>query len=169
MTKAETSRLMGCISAVYPLVDRDRDPQFLVDIWQRVFADTPAALVEQAFYAFIATDTRGYPPTPGALNAIIHRVEQDEGLNEDTAWAMVVRAASRGIYYSGTEFAKLPPEVQRIVGSPGQLCEWSQMNRHDFYAAVENGFRRSWRARYEHEWEKQYFLPAQNTEKLPGK
>ncbi len=51
MTKAETSRLMGCISAVYPLVDRDRDPQFLVDIWQRVFADTPAALVEQAFYA----------------------------------------------------------------------------------------------------------------------
>ena len=125
MTKAETSRLMGCVSAVYPLVDRDRDPQFLVDIWQRVFADTPAALVE--------------------------------------------RAASRGIYYSGAEFAKLPPEVQQIVGSPGQLCEWSQMNRHDFYAVVENGFKRSWRARHEHEWEKKYFLPAQNQEKLPGK
>lgn len=168
MTRVETSRFLKCISAVYPNFDRDRDPTLLIGIWQRVFADTPAALVEQAFYAFIATDAKGYPPTPGALNAIIHRAEQDEGLTEDKAWALVAKAASRGSYYSGTEFAKLPPEVQRIVGSPGQLYEWSQMNQRDFYAVVETGFKRSWRARYEHEWEKKYFLPAKSREMLPG-
>lgn len=167
MTKSETSRLLKCISAVYPSFDKDRDPALLIGIWQRVFADVPAALVEKAFYAFIGTDVKGFPPTPGALNAIIHRVEQKEGLNEDTAWVLVMKAASKGCYYSGDEFAKLPPEVQRIVGSPGQLYEWSQMNQHDFHAVIETGFKRSWRARYEHDQEMKFFLPAKQPEKLP--
>ena len=153
----ETNRILASVTAIYPAFTRDRDAEVLAQVWQQVFFRTPYRLVNQALMAFIAADTKGFPPTPGALNAYIRRTEQLKGPTEDEAWARVYRAISRGIYNSGEEFAKLSPDLQKVVGSPRMLHEWAQMDRSEVNTVIASGFKRSWRTRQELE---QAQLPA---------
>ena len=104
---------------------------------------------EQALMAYIATDTKGYPPMPGAINERILQARELCGLTENDAWVLVLRAVSRGIYNSAEEFAKLPEEVQRIVGHPRQLHEWALLDAGEVNTVIASAFRRSWRARKE--------------------
>lgn len=164
MNRQETGRLLSCISAVYPSFARDRNPEIINGIWQRIFEEVPFKEVEQAFYEFIRRDTKGFPPTPGALNAMIIRPEEEQEITEDRAWALVSKAASRGGYSSREEFDKLPPEVQEVVGSPSQIYEWSQMGSRDFHSYVASWFRRAWRDRQRRN--RMYCLPAEEPEKL---
>ena len=61
----------------------------------------------------------------------------------------MLKTVSRGIYNSGEEFAKLPEEVQRIVGYPRQLHEWAMIDTGEVNTVIASSFRRSWRARKE--------------------
>ena len=149
MDMKETKRILAAITAIYPSFVRDRDPGILSQVWQQVFANTPYPLVNQALNAFIATDTKGFPPTPGALNAFIRKVQQLSGPTEDDAWTKVYKAISRGLYNSREEFDKLPPDIQRIVGSPRMLYEWAHMDSGEVNTVIAACFKRSWRARQE--------------------
>ena len=149
MTMQETSRILAMITAIYPSFQKDRNPKLLAEIWQRVFADTPYAAVEQAVSAFIATDTKGFPPTPGAINAFLIKAIELEEPTENEAWARVLKAISRGIYNSREEFDKLSPELQRIVGSPKMLYEWALLDTNEVHTVIASGFKRSYRARQE--------------------
>ena len=64
----ETQRILACIAAVYPSITRDRDCGILAQVWQQVFASVPYAEVSKALNAFISSDTKGFPPTPGAVS-----------------------------------------------------------------------------------------------------
>ena len=145
----ETKRILAAITAIYPTFTRDRDAAVLAQVWQQVFAATPYLLVNQALTAFIATDTRGFPPTPGALNAYIMKTEQLKGPTENDAWARVYKAISRGLYNSREEFDKLPQDIREIVGSPRMLYEWAQMDSSEVNSVIAAGFKRSWRTRQE--------------------
>ena len=68
MTQKETLKILASIRAVYPSVSKDRDIEALTTVWQRIFAETPYELVSEAVTAYIATDTKGFPPTPGNVN-----------------------------------------------------------------------------------------------------
>ena len=149
MDMKETRRILAAIQAIYPSFTKDRDPNVLSQVWQQVFVNTPYPLVNQALNAFIATDVKGFPPTPGALNAFIRKVQQLNGPTEDDAWIKVYKAISRGLYNSQEEFDKLPPDIQRIVGSPRMLYEWAHMDSDDVNKVVAAHFKRSWRARQE--------------------
>ena len=149
MDMKETRRILAAIQAIYPSFTKDRDPNVLSQVWQQVFVNTPYPLVNQALNAFIATDVKGFPPTPGALNAFIRKVQQLNGPTEDDAWIKVYKAISRGLYNSQEEFDKLPPDIQRIVGSPRMLYEWAQMDRSEVNSVIAACFKRSWRARHE--------------------
>ena len=70
-------------------------------------------------------------------------------MTEMEAWNLVVKAASNGFYGAKEEFAKLPRDVQEIVGSPAQLREWSQMDSDEFNTVLASNFQRSYRARAE--------------------
>lgn len=149
MDMKETRRILAAITAIYPSFIRDRNPDVLSQVWQQVFANTPYPLVNQALNAFIATDVKGFPPTPGALNAFIHKTRQLQGPTEDDAWIKVYKAISRGLYNSREEFDKLPRDIQEIVGSPRMLYEWAQMDSSDVNKVIAACFKRSWRARQE--------------------
>ena len=166
MTKAETMKMLTFIRDYYRRFTADWNPELVGMVWQHIFAKTPFSLVEEALQAFIATDIKGFPPTPGALNALIARIAEPERTSADEAWALVVKAASNGIYNCGEEFKKLPPEVQRIVGSAGQLHEWAMMSTRDFQSVIGPGFRRSWRAMQEKDMG--IYLPAGSLDRLPG-
>ena len=149
MNEKETVKILSVITEVYPVFRKDRDISATARVWQRIFEHTPYAAVEQALMAYIATDTKGYPPVPGAINERIMQARELSGLTENDAWILVLRAVSRGIYNSAEEFAKLPEEVQRIVGHPRQLHEWALLDAGEVNTVIASAFRRSWRARKE--------------------
>lgn len=149
MTQTETGKILSVISEIYPSFKKDRNIQATARIWHRIFEQVPYALVEQALTAYIATDTKGFPPVPGALNERISQMQELGSMNENEAWSLVYRALCRGIYNSAEEFAKLPEDIQRIIGHPRQLHEWAMLDTHEVSTVIAGSFKRSWRAQKE--------------------
>lgn len=149
MNKQETGKILSVISEIYPQFRKDWNVSATAAVWQKIFEHTPYREVEQALLAYIATDTRGFPPVPGAINERICQARELTGMTEDEAWNLVFRALSRGIYNSQEEFGKLPEEIRRIVGHPRQLHEWAMLDAHEVNTVIAAGFKRSWRARKE--------------------
>jgi len=167
MNRQETSRILAIVTSMYPAFLKDRDPKILADVWQRVFDQTPYAAVEQALYNFIASDTRGFPPTPGALNRLMTEAQQAGEPTDVEAWGLVYRALTRSLYNSVEEFAKLPPRIRRIIGSASQLREWSQLSPGEVSTGIASAFMRTYRARMEQERET-VFLPGPRCDILLG-
>ena len=164
MNRQETGRILAMITAVYPSFLKDRDPEILAEVWQRIFENTPYRLAEQALYAFMASETRGFPPTPGAINSLIVRARQAAEPTDVEAWGLVYRAICRSTYYSVEEFNKLPPLIRKIVGSPGQLREWSQLSPAEVCTGIASAFMRAYRARLELEREMVFFETRETPE-----
>lgn len=167
MNRQETSRILAIVTSMYPAFLKDRDPKILADVWQRIFDWTPYAAVEKALYTFIASDTRGYPPTPGALNRLINDAQQAGRPTDVEAWGLVYRALTRSLYNSVEEFGKLPPEIRQIIGSAAQLREWSQLSPGEVSTGIASAFMRTYRARQEQERET-VFLPGPRCDILLG-
>ena len=164
MTDNETGMILSVICEMYPAFRKDRNIEVTQRVWQKIFAGTPYELVSQALMSYMATDTKGYPPVPGALNERIAQMRELTGMNENEAWSLVYRALCRGIYNSREEFEKLPEEVQQIVGHPSQLYEWAMLDAHEVSTVIMSSFKRSWRARKELEKS----LGCAGPLKLPG-
>ena len=60
---------------------------------------------------------------------------------------LVEKACRNSNYGAREEFDKLPPEIQRFVGSPNQLREWGMMNSDELKTVVASNFMRSYRVR----------------------
>lgn len=73
--------------------------------------------------AFLKTDTKGFPPTPGQIIEHIHKLCQNDDLLPAEAWALVRKAIGNGTYGAEAEYAKLPVLVQKAIGSPAYLRE----------------------------------------------
>lgn len=151
MNMTETGKILAVISEIYPSFRKDRNIEATAKIWQQIFAQTPYEQVSQALTSYIATDTKGFPPVPGALNDRIWQMRELNGMNENEAWSLVYKALHRSGYNSREEFDKLPEEIQRIVGHPSQLYEWAMLDTHEVSTVIASGFKRSWRARKEME------------------
>ena len=75
-----------------------------------------------------------------------HRVEKPEDeLSEGQAWALVEKATRNGGYGYKEEFDKLPPIVQKAVGSPSQIHEWAMMDSDTVKSVVASNFMRSYK------------------------
>lgn len=157
MNKKETGKLLGLIQAYYPRFLDGRNPDVTLDGWQMIFADDPYELVQSALMAYVSTETKGFPPMPGALKELMKPKANE--VSELEAWHEVKRALSNGIYGSQEEFEKLSPICKRIVGSPSVLREWAVMDTDELNSVIGSNFQRSYR------------VIAKNTsdyEKLPG-
>ena len=150
MTREETLGIMSVLKAAYPSFYKDMrrdEAEGIVALWASMFADEPAIVVANAVKAHIATDKKGFPPHIGAIKEAIVKVTQPQEMTEAEAWSLVSRALSNGIYGSQKEFDKLPPVLQRLVGSPNQLKEWALMDADTVASVVASNFQRSYRAR----------------------
>jgi len=149
MTLQETNKILAIVCEVYPLFLKDRNPELTSALWQKLFEDDEYAMVETALMAFIATDTKGFPPSVGALKEQIRLLKQKSEMTEQEAWALVSKASSRSAYNAKEEFEKLPSEIRRIVGSYEQLHEWALMDVDEVQTVVASNFQRSYRAHRE--------------------
>lgn len=156
MTRDETIDLLSVLKAAYPNFYRDmtrKDADHVVSLWTDMFNEEPAELVALAVKAHIATDKKGFPPHIGAIKDAIVKIRQPDEMTELEAWGLVQKALRNGYYGAQEEFDKLPPVVQRLVGSPNQLREWAMMDTTTISSVVASNFQRSYKARAANERE----------------
>lgn len=156
MTREETIKVLAVLKAAYPNFYRGMKADELngiVALWASQFEADAYNTVGAAVQAHIATDTKGYPPHIGAIKEAIRKLTQPEEMTEMEAWGHVAKALRNSGYHSAAEFEKLPPVVQRIVGSPSQLREWAMMDTDTVQSVVQSNFMRSYKARAANERE----------------
>ena len=150
MTKKEMAEIMAVMQLNYPDSFRDMSDKAVngrINLWLMQFRDDDYMEVYAAVMAHIATDTNRFMPPVGVIKAKLTEIRMPDEMTPQEAWALVSRATRNSAYNSGEEFAKLPPVVQRIVGSPNQLREWSQMDTDTLQSVVSSNFQRSYKVR----------------------
>ncbi|MBO4677875.1 MAG: hypothetical protein J5633_10065 [Oscillospiraceae bacterium] len=148
MTLKETAQIFAVMQLNYPDTFRNMSDQSLtatVRLWQRMFADTPAKIVQAAVENYIRTSTGRFMPNVGQIKAEIRRLTHPDELTEGEAWAMVQAAMRNSAYGAAEEFAKLPPLVRRVVGSPANLKAWGTLEDDSAQSVIMSNFQRGYR------------------------
>ena len=165
MTLAETGKLLALIQVYYPKFAEGRDVNVTINAWHLIFADDDYSKAEKAVIAYVATETKGFPPMPGALKELM--IQKPDTMTAMQAWHLVRKAAENGWYNSEEEFKALPLLCQRIVGAPGTLKDWATMDLAELESVVGSNFQRSYK---QMEKDEVYYakLPSAVIGHLPG-
>lgn len=144
MTRDETIKLLMVIQSAYPNF-KPPDKTVAVDTWYTMLKDMDYNVVQMGLRAYITTDTSGFVPSIGRLINTIYTIQNPQELNEMEAWALVSKALKNGYYGAVEEFDSLPPLVQKAVGNPDNLRNWSQTDTNSIENVVQSNFMRSYR------------------------
>lgn len=156
MTKKEMAEIIAVMQSNYPDDFRGMSDAAMngkINLWFMQFRDDNYKEVLTAVMAHIATDTNRFMPPVGVIKAKLVEIRTGEQLTEMEAWGLVQKALRNGYYGAEEEFSKLPPVVQRLVGSPNQLREWAQMDSETVSSVVASNFQRSYKVRAANERE----------------
>lgn len=158
MTLEETLKVFSVLKANYPNFFKNIsriDAEAQVSLWCEMFQDTPYELVGAAIKSYIATNTTDYPPNVGKIKDQIRKLTKKDEMSEQEAVNLILKACSNSSYHSQEEFNKLPPILQKLVGSPNQLREWAVMDRDVVNSVVSSNLMRSYRVMAERERQQQ--------------
>lgn len=150
MTKKEMAEIIAMMQTNYPDSFRDMSDAAMlgkINLWFMQFRDDDYKEVLAAVMAHIATDTNRFMPPVGVIKAKLVEIRMPEEMTPQEAWELVSKATRNSTYNSGEEFAKLPPVVQRLVGSPMQLKEWAAMDTDTLQSVIASNFQRSYKVR----------------------
>lgn len=156
MIKKEMAEILAIMQANYPDDFRgmsDTAMNAKINLWFMQFRDDDYKEVLAAVMAHIATDTNRFMPPVGVIKAKLVEIRQPDEMTEMEAWELVSKATRNSTYNSAEEFAKLPPVVQRLVGSHMQLKEWAAMDADTLQSVVASNFQRSYKVRAKSERE----------------
>ena len=166
MTRQETLMLMSTLRAAYPQYYSKQgvdDAKAAVNLWHMMFQDDDAQLVSAAVKAFIATDTKGFPPVVGQIKAKLDMIMREAyGGGEMTpmeAWAKVQKAIRNSAWHAQEEFDKLPDTIRAVIGGPSALRDYAMMDSETVNSVIASNFQRSFTARRDHVTEMR-MLPA---------
>ena len=144
MTETEVRKLLAMTQAVYPNYNPP-SREAAVNAWLMCLSEYDNNVVMAAFKAYITTDTSGFAPSIGQLLDKLHAIQNPQELNEMEAWSLVSKALRNGYYGAVEEFNKLPPLVQKAVGSPDNLRNWAQTDSESIENVVQSNFMRTYR------------------------
>ena len=144
MTKNEVIKLLMTIQTFYPNYQVE-NKEFTINAWYAIIGDYDYKPMEKALQTYITTDTSGFAPSIGQLLDKLHVIQNPQELNEMEAWSLVSKALRNGYYGAVEEFNNLPPLVQKAVGSPDNLRNWSQTDTNSIENVVQSNFMRSYR------------------------
>lgn len=140
------------VQASYPNFNPP-DKTVTINTWFLLLKDNEYLAIEQALRTYITTDTSGFAPNIGQLLDKLHTIQSPQELNEMEAWSLVSKALRNGYYGAVEEFDKLPPLVQKAVGSPDNLQNWSQTDVKAIETVIQSNFMRSYAAIVKREYE----------------
>lgn len=152
MTREETKKILMMVQASYPNFNPP-DKTVTINTWFLLLKDNEYLAIEQALRTYITTDTSGFAPSIGQLLDKLHTIQSPQELNEMEAWSLVSKALRNGYYGAVEEFDKLPPLVQKAVGSPDNLRNWSQTDVKAIETVIQSNFMRSYAAIMKREYE----------------
>ena len=124
MTREETVKIIRIMVDSYPNYKPNNISE-TVDVWQMMLSDYDYNLVAMALKAYILSDTNGFAPSIGQLVDKIKTLAKPQELNEMEAWSLVSNAIRNSGYNCEEEYSKLPPLIQKAVGTPSQLRTWA--------------------------------------------
>lgn len=145
MQENETKKIIAAMITAYPNY-RPENIKMTVELWTEMLVDYGYEQIATALKAYITSNTTGFAPAIGQLIAMVQKVSGEPELNEMEAWALVSRALRNGYYGAEEEFEKLPPMVQKAVGNPGNLRNWSQTETGSVENVIQSNFLRTYRA-----------------------
>ena len=144
MNREETRTLVQVIFSAYPNW-KPTDIGFTVDTWAVMLSDYEYSQIAAALKAYITTNTSGFAPSIGQLIGMLDKIGSEKDLNEMEAWALVSKALRNGNYGAEAEFNKLPPAVQKAVGSPELLHSWALSDMASIETVIQSNFMRAYR------------------------
>lgn len=145
MTREETVKIIRIICGSFPNF-KPSDLSETVDIWNMMLDEYRYNQIAGALKSYILADSTGFAPSIGQLIAKVKTIEEPAQLNETEAWGLVSKAIRNGYYGAVEEFSKLPPLVQKAVGTPDNLRNWSQTNLESVETVIQSNFLRAYRA-----------------------
>ena len=148
MTKKDTNRIFALLNANYPDTFKgmsDDAYRMKVNLWASAFQTESFEMVSAAVMAYISNSTERFAPNIGQIKEQIRTLTHPDELTEGEAWAKVQAAIRNSGYGAAEEFAKLPPLVQKVVGSPSNLREWGLMPSDTVNSVVASNFQRGYR------------------------
>lgn len=113
-------------------------------VWYEMLKDIDYPTLMRGVYKLIQSSP--YPPTIADIRQACVSIQEPEQLSDLEAWALVRRALSNGTYGAEAEFAKLPPLIQKAVGSPANIREMAQANIDSVGTVFQSQFLRAYRA-----------------------
>lgn len=145
MTVNDVRKIIAVMLVSYPNF-KPIDTELMATTWADLLNEYSYEQVSVALKCYITTDTSGFAPSIGQLIDKLKTVEQPQELNELQAWGLVRKAINNSGYHSEEEFAKLPPLVQKAVGTPGQLKQWGMSDIESIETVAQSNFMRTYRA-----------------------
>ena len=152
MTREEVVKIIRIITSSYPNW-KPENMSFTVDTWNSMLSDYTYKEISLALKTYITTDSSGFAPSIGQLISKLQTIAGQNELNEMDACSTVSKALRNGYYGAEEEFAKLLIIVQKAVGNPSQLRNWSQTNQESIENVVQSNFIRTYRAEVKKESE----------------
>ena len=143
MTREEFGVLASAMVSLYPEMNLMRDPD-AARIWYAMMGDMDYQTASRALQYHVNTS----PYAPKVVDFRRYAAQRDD-MNTEEAWALVTRALRNGLYGAEEEYAKLPDKVQRAVGSPVNLREWSQLGKDEVQSVQKSHFARAYRTEME--------------------
>lgn len=143
MQRKDVVKVLMMIQAAYPNY-KPQDKTIAVNTWYMMLKDYEKEVVEAALKIYIASDTSGFAPAIGQLIDKIKSVTSPNELNGMEAWSLVSNALRNGYYGAEQEFEKLPVTVQKAVGSPDNLRNWSQSDSKSIETVIQSNFMRTY-------------------------
>ena len=141
--KEDFMKLVAVLRAAYNSDKFMPDKQSAL-VWYEMLKDIDYPVLMQGCYKLIQSSP--YPPTIADIRASCASLQAVERLSDLEAWAMVRKALSNGTYGAEQEYAKLPPLVQRAVGTPAVIREMAQADMESVATVFQSQFLRAYRA-----------------------
>ena len=145
MTVNDARKIIAVMLVSYPNF-KPIDTELMATTWADMLNEYSYEQVSVALKCYITTDTSGFAPSIGQLIDKLKTVEQPQELNELQAWGLVRKAINNSGYHSEEHFAKLPPLVQKAVGTPGQLKQCGLSDIESIETVAQSNFMRTYRA-----------------------
>lgn len=154
MTFDETVDILRIVKAEWPqsfAKMSKTDGEARLNLWATMFADDDVRLVGTAVKTLIAAGDREFAPGVGQIKEQMRKLVSNGEKTEAEAWARVLKAIRNSAYDSARQFERLPPILQKIVGSPSQLREWGMMDSETLHSVVASNVQRAYRTMQQRE------------------
>lgn len=145
MNKKETAQILAILKEYYPRDFVSTDMVTKVEAWYMILKDYDYNVMQNAVMSYVTTDTKGFMPVIGQLIEKVNTISGKKEMTEQEAWQLVYKALCNSAYNSVEEFNKLPPAVQRAVGSSEMLRDWALLDIDEIQTVVQSNVMRSFK------------------------